>query len=119
MYSCMFVHGVNSALIQVSLPHTEMKDSMSKRDLQRLEKAVSAAEKEGFDKKLGLQFQMAKKVLEQLRRIEKLRHAILDLDQKTIAELKSYSSPPDGVYEVMAATFLLLGNTEKELKVRA
>ena len=97
---------------------TEMKDAMQKRHLERLEKAVTAAEKEGFDKKLGLQFQMAKKVLEQLRRIEKLRHAILDLDQKTIAELKSYSNPPDGVHAVMAATMMVLGNSEKEVKVR-
>ena len=90
---------------------------MSKRDLQRLEKAVDAAEKEGFEKKLGLQMKMARKVMEQLRRIEKLRHAILDLDQKTIAEIKSYSKPPDGVHQVMQATFLLLGNSEKEVKV--
>ena len=94
-----------------------MKDAMQKRDLKRLEKAVDAAKADGFEKKLGLQFQMALKVLEQLRRIEKLRHAILNLDQKTIAELKSYKDPPEGVYEVMAATFLLLGNVEKELKV--
>ena len=91
---------------------------MATRNLAKLEKAVDTAEKKGFKKKLGLQFKMAVQVRDHLRHLEKLRHAILDLDQKTIAEIKSYSKPPEGIHKVMVATFLLLGNTEKELKVR-
>lgn len=41
----------------------------------------------------------------------------MNLDQKTIAEIKSYTSPPDGVHQVMAATFLLLGSPEKQVRV--
>jgi len=82
-----------------------------------LEQAVAAAEKSGLEKRLGIQLAMAQRILEQLRRIEKLRHAILNLDQRTIAEIKSYSQPPPAVYKVMQAAFLLLGEQEKNLKV--
>ena len=56
-------------------------------------------------------------LLFKLRRIEKLRHDILNLDSKTIAEIKSYSKPPDAVHFVMCATFLLLGESDKNLRV--
>lgn len=90
---------------------------MAQRNLKQLESACDAAEKHQLQKKLGLQLKMAVKVRDQLRRLEKLRHAIMNLDQKTIAEIKSYAKPPEGVHKVMIATFLLLGNSEKELKV--
>lgn len=52
-----------------------------------------------------------------LRRLKRLRHAVLEMDQKTISEMRSYPKPPQAVHGVMAATFLLLGNKESELKV--
>lgn len=38
---------------------------------------------------------------------------VLNLDGRTIAELKSYSNPPKAVHDVMIATFLVLGHPEK------
>lgn len=38
------------------------------------------------------------------------------MDQKTISEMRSYPKPPAAVHGVMAATFLLLGNQESDLK---
>ena len=90
---------------------------MRSRKLAALEKAVAAAEKAGMEKRLGVQLAMARRILEQLRRIEKLRNAIMNLDQRTIAEIKSYSSPPVAVNHVMTATFLLLGESEKGMQV--
>lgn len=100
-----------------SLVSKALSTAMSKRHLQDLENALAAAEKAGLEKKLNLQMQMARKILEQLKRIEKLRHAIMSLDQKTIAEIKSYSNPPEIVHEVMSGCFLLLGEKERKLKV--
>ena len=91
--------------------------AMSKRHLRRLETAINAADGAGLAEKLGLQMKMARRILEQLRRIERLRHDILTLDQKTIAEIKSYSKPPEPVYKVMRATFVMLGDTEDMLSV--
>ena len=91
---------------------------MSKRDLVALEHALAAAHKsESLKRKLNLQMQMATKIQEQLKRIEKLKHEVMALDQRTIAEIKSYATPPDVVHQVMAATFLLLGSPESSLKV--
>lgn len=52
----------------------------------------------------------------QLKELEKRKRAVLELSQRVIAELKSYSNPPPLVHQVMSATFLLLGNPEKETK---
>ena len=98
---------------------TELTQAMSKRHLRRLERAINAAVDAGLEEKLGLQMKMARRILEQLRRIERLRHDILALDQKTIAEIKSYSKPPEPVYRVMKATFVLLGEDVETLEVGA
>jgi len=90
---------------------------MRSRKLAALEKAIAAAEKAGMEKRLGVQLAMARRILEQLRRIEKLRNAVMNLNQQTIAEIKSYSSPPVAVNHVMTATFLLLGESEKRMQV--
>jgi hypothetical protein len=90
---------------------------MSQRLLPKLEAALAAVDKYGLEKRLQLQYKAAQRLAEQLRRIEKLRHDILNLDQKTIAEIKSYSNPPEAVHNVMAATMVLLGETEQAVKV--
>ncbi|KAL3869217.1 hypothetical protein ACJMK2_041926 [Sinanodonta woodiana] len=87
-----------------------------KRDLDELKRAIAAAKAVNQDHQLDLQIALAQRLKEQLEKIEKLRHAVLNLDSKTIAELKTYQNPPDGVHQTMMATFILLGNSSKELK---
>jgi hypothetical protein len=41
---------------------------------------------------------------------------VLNLDNRTFAELKSYTKPPQAVHDVMVAVFLVLGHSEKETK---
>jgi len=90
---------------------------MRSRKLAGLERAVAAAERSDLERRLGVQLAMARRIVDQLRRIEKLRNAVMSLDQPTIAEIKSYSSPPVAVNHVMAATFLLLGESDNRLQV--
>ena len=45
------------------------------------------------------------------------RIKVLRLNQSTIAELHSYTKPPEEVSTVMRATFLLLGHSEREIQV--
>ena len=90
---------------------------MSARELKPLLEAIAAAEKEGFEKQLGLQLEMARRMVQQLERLAALNKAVLDLNQKTIAELKSYSKPPAGVHQVMMATLMVLGENQAALKV--
>jgi hypothetical protein len=81
-------------------------------------KAVARAEEVNFDNRLDTQLGLGHKLIVQLEMLEKLRHAVLNLDSKTIAEIKSFPHPPEGVHQTMMATFLLLGNTPKEVAVR-
>jgi len=39
----------------------------------------------------------------------------MELKQPTISEIRSYSKPPPAVDNVMMATFIILGNDEKEI----
>ena len=41
----------------------------------------------------------------------------MELKQSTIAELRSYQKPIPVIHNVMIATYLLLGTSEKETKV--
>ena len=43
---------------------------------------------------------------------------MLNLDSKTIAEIKSYNDPPNQVHKVMAGTYILLGESGNKVKVR-
>ncbi|XP_013404637.1 uncharacterized protein LOC106169650 isoform X2 [Lingula anatina] len=95
---------------------SDLVTAMSVREVDVLERAIEAGEAANYNKSLNLELAYAKRVLEHLRHIEKLRHDILNLDQKTIAEIRSYSNPPDAVHQVMAASYLLLGLTEDQVK---
>ena len=61
----------------------------------------------------------AKELLRSLNRIEMLRHAILNMDAATIAEIRRYASPPKLVHEVMIVSLLILGDDEGKTRVRA
>lgn len=95
----------------------ELMDATQKRDIGALEKALKNARAVNFDHHLDLQIAVASRLHEHLARLEKLRHSVLDMDQKTVAELKTYGSPPEGVHQSMMATFLLLGSPLKDVKV--
>jgi len=58
----------------------------------------------------------AESVYREYSELARLRQLVLDLDSQTIAELKRYSDPPLQVQATMAASFLLLGCTEEEVK---
>ena len=42
----------------------------------------------------------------------------MTLNQRTIAEIRSYTKPVQEIHTVMQATLVLLGNTQEETKVR-
>lgn len=90
---------------------------MTKRELEELEKAINAIKKHGLEVPLAKELGEASKLLTRLKRLERIRHEILELKQATVAEIRSYQNPPAVVHKVMTATFLLLGHQEKETKV--
>ncbi|XP_056020297.1 golgin subfamily A member 6-like protein 22 isoform X2 [Ostrea edulis] len=95
----------------------DLKRAMTKRELEELEKAINAVKKHGLEVPLAKELGEANKLLTRLRRLERIRHEILELKQATVAEIRSYQNPPPVVHKVMTATFLLLGHAEKDTKV--
>lgn len=108
----MFPQHAYSICISIDLKH-----AMTKRELEELEKAINAVKKNGLEVPLAKELGEANKLLTRLKRLERIRHEILELKQATVAEIRSYQNPPQVVHRVMTATFLLLGHQEKETKV--
>lgn len=104
--------------LHVTIYMTELMEASQKRDLQLLVRAIAHAKKVNVNHEVDVQIILAEKLRDHLVKMEKLRHAVLDMEAKTIAEIKSYSNPPDGVHQCLTATFLLLGHQLKEVKVR-
>jgi len=84
-----------------------------------LDSAIAQAKAANYDNLLDLQIAMASRLRDQLQRIEKLRHAVLSMDQKTVSEIRTYQNPPDGVHQSLMATFIMLGHSKKEVKVKS
>ena len=91
---------------------------MGSRQLKELEDAMNNVRKHGFEEELQPEMIEAHNLLLRLRRLERIRAEILELKQSTVAEIRSYSSPPPIVHSVMIGTFLILGHMEKETKVK-
>ena len=71
------------------------------------------------DPELKAAIDKANDLLRVLAELEKMRAAVMTLKQPTISEIRSYSQPPTAIRSVMEATFILLGEENKKLKVRA
>lgn len=106
-----------NSLIFFSLFILELNTASHNRSLQDLDKAIARAKAANYDSLLDLQIVMAGRLRDQLHRIEKLRHSVLNMDNRTIAEIRTYGNPPDGVHQSLQAAFLLLGHSKKDVKV--
>ncbi|KAK3582815.1 hypothetical protein CHS0354_035754 [Potamilus streckersoni] len=91
-------------------------NALGNKRLDQLELAVGVAIKSGYTAELGVEIAEARQAMDRIKRLQDLMQRVLELNQKTIAEIRSYSNPPEEVYKVMKATLLLLGNYEEETK---
>ena len=91
---------------------------MIKREIEEIENAIETVKRYGFELQLAKEISKANQLLVRLRRLERIQHEILELKQSTVAEIRSYQSPPLAVHTVMIVTFLLLGYKETETKVQ-
>ncbi|GFO37104.1 trichohyalin-like [Plakobranchus ocellatus] len=103
-------------LLQQLAARDGLTKAMSKREITDLERAMTFVRQNGFETSLAKEMRAASNLLSRLRRLERIRHEILELKQATVAEIRSYQSPPPIVHTVMTVTFLLLGHKEKETK---
>ncbi|KAL3862548.1 hypothetical protein ACJMK2_008508 [Sinanodonta woodiana] len=91
-------------------------NAMESKKIDQLEAAVRDAIANDYAAELGVEIAKAKEAIDRLKRLQKLRQGVLELNQKTIAEIRSYIHPPEEVFKVIRATLLLLGNNEDETK---
>lgn len=104
-------------LLKEILTRDDLRKAMTQREINELQKAIDTVKKHGFEAELSKELLEANQLLSRLKRLERIRHEILELKQATVAEIRSYQNPPPVVHTVMTATFLLLGHKEKETKV--
>ncbi|CAF3687888.1 unnamed protein product [Adineta steineri] len=90
--------------------------AIEERTIPALEEGIQQVKDHNYLHRLKYECERALELLNRLMKIEHMKIRVLRLNQSTIAELHSYTKPPDEVYTVMRATFLLLGHTDKEIQ---
>ncbi|WAQ98341.1 HIL-like protein [Mya arenaria] len=102
--------------LQLSRLNRDLQEAIKRKDLDLLERALHSASSSSLRRHIGELGTQAEAMRSRLRRFKRLQHEVLAMDQKTISEMRSYPKPPPAVHAVMAATFLMLGIKEADLK---
>ncbi|KAL3861103.1 hypothetical protein ACJMK2_007175 [Sinanodonta woodiana] len=92
----------------------ELIEATDEKNYDRLTATIDEVKKKRYEHRLPRELANAMAILDRLKTIQRLLHAIMALDQRTIAEIRGYQSPPPAVHSVMKATLLLLGHFEEE-----
>ncbi|OWF47915.1 uncharacterized protein LOC110453762 isoform X2 [Mizuhopecten yessoensis] len=93
----------------------EIRDAMLRRHPGVLDKAIQNVEESPYQFNFQHYLDRARELRQHLTELDTYRHDILEMDQSTISEIRSYHHPPDGVHETMTSTYLILGYKECEL----
>ncbi|XP_069137733.1 hillarin-like isoform X1 [Argopecten irradians] len=96
--------------------NNEIREAMQSKDLDKLDAAMHNLSETSLKHELGGILDDAETMRSRLRKLKRLRKAVLEMDAKSISEIRSYPKPPAPVHAVMAATFLLLGSKEVDLR---
>ncbi|CAK8674302.1 uncharacterized protein LOC143468480 isoform X2 [Clavelina lepadiformis] len=87
----------------------KLERSMKTRDLELVTTTLNVVEEKGYEKDIPVEVRQARKMKKELEYLEKVRHDVLSLNQREVAEIRSYSKPPAGVQEVMTCVYIILG----------
>ncbi|XP_052211940.1 lim and transglutaminase domain protein ltd-1-like [Dreissena polymorpha] len=94
----------------------KLHQAIESQNLEELERAVDLVESKGYGGKLPGELREAKDLIARLKRLQKLIHEVMTLNQRTISEIRSYAHPIAEIHIVMRATLLLLGDPEESTK---
>lgn len=94
----------------------KLREAVEAQDLELLERAVDMVESRGYAHRLSAELKEAKDLIARLKRLQKLVHEVMTLNQRTIAEIRSYTKPVKEIHIVMQATLVLLGNPSEETR---
>ncbi|KAL4221367.1 hypothetical protein ACF0H5_019626 [Mactra antiquata] len=103
------------ALMSSVILKRQLLIAIREKDARKLRIALKKVKTVGVATlQLERECEIAVNLLERLKKLQKLLHAVLDLDQSTIMEIRGYSKPPPIVHTVMETTLLLLGHWKDE-----
>lgn len=94
----------------------ELKEAIARRNVEVLETALDNAKSSEFSSNLQHQITEAEQLLTELRKLKRFAHEVLQMKQSTISEIHTYKHPRPLAYDVMKATYLLLGESENHLE---
>lgn len=95
----------------------DLDEAMAKRSLEDIESSMETIKNKGYENEHAVKLKAADKLAQKLKRLEKLKKEIMELNQRTISEIRSYKKPLPAIHDVMIATYIILGYKEKDLKV--
>lgn len=95
----------------------ELRNAVKARDLVLLSQLVAESKKKKLEREIANDVKTAEDVIARLEAIKRLTQMIADMDRQLVAEVKSYLNPRPPVYNVIAATFMLLGEPKANIKV--
>ncbi|XP_076465230.1 uncharacterized protein LOC143297002 [Babylonia areolata] len=105
--------------VLVSLHEQALQAAIQEQKLDALEAAIDAANESPVSPELhddpGETLQEAEELRSLLRRLRLYVHKVLALKPMTVSEIHSYKRPRPLVHSVMKATYLLLGERERQL----
>ncbi|XP_076080166.1 uncharacterized protein LOC143050957 [Mytilus galloprovincialis] len=81
-----------------------------------LEDAVEQTKKSGLNQPLNSKIVVATRILSRIYKIDKISKIVSKIDQRSLAELKMYQTPPNVVHQTLVAASLLLGYGLEEVK---
>ncbi|XP_061168877.1 hillarin-like [Saccostrea echinata] len=90
----------------------ELKDAIARRHGEKLEEAIENAKSSVYKSNFENIIEEAEDLLSQLQRLKAFAHDILQMQQTTVSEIQTYKHPKPMAYDVMRATYILLGEEE-------
>lgn len=94
-----------------------LRHAILRRHQETLTRAIEEAEKSEYKRALTLHIKRAEALRDQLLKLKQFRHEVLELKPATIVELHTYANPPGEVHNTLVATYLVLGEKYRNLKV--
>ncbi|XP_078611098.1 uncharacterized protein LOC144881720 isoform X1 [Branchiostoma floridae x Branchiostoma japonicum] len=102
--------------LQVLELKAALDKAISNRQVSKIGSVLTEIKKKGLQDVMASDVARANKMLILIKQMDKLRQEVMNIKQSTIAEIRSYKNASEPVHKVMTATFLLLGEHEKDIK---
>ena len=90
---------------------------MLRRHEETLDNAIWEAETSEFQDALKLSLDRCRALKEDINKLDMYCHPVLKMNQVTVSELANFANPPLDVHNIMKATYLLLGEDMRTLRV--